>query len=93
MSSQESSFLLTIFPDNNGLVTIPHSKLMPQYIKTIVQPSGSFLKYSSIDYLASAYMVRPLAIQPSNTESDLTVVLTWITPSPLQGDGSDHRGI
>jgi len=29
MSSQESSFLLTIFPDNNGLVTIPHSKLMP----------------------------------------------------------------
>ena len=62
MSAQESSFLLTIFPDNNGLVTIPHSKLMPQYIKTIVQPSGSFLKYTSIDYLASAFMVRPLAI-------------------------------
>lgn len=93
MSPQESSNLITIFPDNNGLVTIPHSKLTPQFIKTIVQPSGSYLKYSNIDFLASSYMVRPLAIQPTTTESDLTIVLSWITPSPNQGDGSDHKGI
>jgi hypothetical protein len=29
MSPQESSNLITIFPDNNGLVTIPHAKLTP----------------------------------------------------------------
>ena len=28
-SPQESSNLLTVFPDKNGLVTIPHSKLSP----------------------------------------------------------------
>ena len=52
LSPQESSNLLTVFPDNNGLVTLPHSKLSPQFIKTNVQPSHvDYLKYSSIDYL------------------------------------------
>jgi hypothetical protein len=82
-----------MFPDNNGQVTIPHSKLTPSFIKTIVHPSGLYLKYSNIDFLASSYMVRPLAIQPSNTQSDLTIVVSWITPFLNQGDGSYHKGI
>lgn len=36
LSPQESSNLITVFPDKNGLVALPHSKLIPQYIKTIV---------------------------------------------------------
>lgn len=57
-------------------------------MKTIVQPSGSdFLRYTSIDFLASSAMVRPLVIQPFDTESDLTIVLTWMTPLKPQPDG------
>ena len=63
MSPQEQSNLITVFPDTNGLVTLPHSKLSPQFIKTIVQPTGQdYLKYTSLDFLASSYMVRPLVI-------------------------------
>lgn len=75
-----------MFPDKNGLVALPHSKLIPQFIKTIVQPSSMYLKYTNLDYLASSYMTRPLAIQPYTSMSDLTIVLTWITPSPNQND-------
>ena len=41
-------------------------------------------------------MVRPLVIQPYNTQSDLTIVLSWITPSPqpdVKGGEADFNGI
>lgn len=63
-------------------------KLSTQFVKTIVQPSGpDFLKYSSIDFLASSSMIRPLVIQPFSTSSDITIVLSWITPAPSQVEG------
>jgi len=89
MSPQDSANLITVFPDRHGLVTLPHSKLSPQFVKTIVQPSGSdFLRYTSIDFLASSTMVRPLVIQPYDTQSDLTIVLSWITPVNLPSEGA-----
>jgi hypothetical protein len=60
---------------------MPHQKLSPQFVKTIVQPSQSYLKYSSIDFLFKSYMARPLVVQPYSYPSDLTVVLSWITPT------------
>ena len=38
LSPQESSTFITVFPDKNGLVSLPHSKFVPQYIQTIVSP-------------------------------------------------------
>ena len=41
-------------------------------------------------------MVRPLVMQPTSTNSDLTIVLSWITPSPNQGgemQSTDHNGM
>jgi hypothetical protein len=80
MHPQEQSNLVTVFPDQNGLVTLPHQKLRPQFVKTIVQPSQSaqFLRYTSIDFLSDSYMARPLVIQPYSPASDLTIVLSWV---------------
>ena len=49
-----------------------------------------YLKYTNLDYLASSYMTRPLAIQPYTSMSDLTIVLTWITPSPNQNNQNEN---
>lgn len=32
-------------------------------------------------------MIRPLVIQPFSTASDITIVLSWITPAPSQVEG------
>lgn len=81
LSPKESANLITVNPDHHGLVSLPHQMLSPQFVKTIVQPSRSdFLRYTSIDFLASSAMVRPLVIQPYDAQSDLTIVLTWMTP-------------
>jgi hypothetical protein len=90
MSLQETSNLLTVFPDQNGLITLPHQKLSPQFVKTIIQPSSSnFLKYTSIDFMFKSQMARPLVVQPYTYPSDLTIVLSWITPTP-SNDGQSQ---
>jgi hypothetical protein len=32
-------------------------------------------------------------MQPTSTNSDLTIVLSWITPSPSQGGEIEHNGM
>ena len=38
-------------------------------------------------------MSRPLAIQPNNYPSDLTIVLSWITPTPSSDDSSSTQNL
>lgn len=37
MSLQETSNLLTVFPDQNGLITLPRQQFSPQLVKTVKQ--------------------------------------------------------
>lgn len=36
-------------------------------------------------------MVRALVVQPFTTQSDLTIVLSWITPMPMKGAMSSDK--